>query len=80
MMRCFEYYVKISEAMKRVEFVDHASTYQLLKDDYEYVLLSTLISYLGYESVTFVTILFTSISKSGSEKRRLILLTCQDLD
>jgi len=34
---CFEYHVNISEAMKRVEFVKYLSTYQLLKDGYEYV-------------------------------------------
>ena len=65
--------------MKLVEFFNHLSTYQLLKDDYENVLLTTLISYLRYNSVTFITILFTSINKSGSEKRSLILITFQHL-
>jgi len=45
MMCCFEYHVKISEAMKRVKFVNHLNKYQLLKEDYEYVLLSKLSSY-----------------------------------
>lgn len=79
MMSCFEYHVKISKAVKWVTFLNHLYNYQPLKDDYEFVLLGKLITYLRYNSVTFITVLFMSISKSRNEKRSLILITCQDL-
>ena len=52
MMRCSEYHVINSEAMKRVEFVNNLNTYQLLENDSKYVLPSKVIGYLRYKSVT----------------------------
>jgi len=48
MMCCSEYHVKISEAIKRVKFVNHLNNYQLHKYDYEFVVLSKLITLITY--------------------------------